>query len=181
MAWRAWAVYFRIIIDNTTSRMRPRSIDVQKILFSNAVLWFFASPAISLFGQSLVVSAPSGSPGQSIAITVRLKLAAGQNPSTLSWETTFPAQLLEMAGTPESAKPGKKLACIARTTYCYRCILAGGTERIGDGQIATFHFRIKSDSRPGGATVRVDRIEAVSRDLETVKLMGSETSFEIRK
>lgn len=134
-------------------------------------------------GQALHVSSVSGSPGEEISIEISLTSSAGESPDTLKWETIFPAQLLEMIGSPEAGSAatdsGKSLTCTQRESYSYICILAGGQKPIANGPIARFAFRIRPDAHPGTAIIRGGKVEAVTRDLKTVKLSGSDGQLDI--
>ena len=134
--------------------------------------------------QALNVSSVSGSPGDKIAIEISLVSNVRESPETLKWETIFPAQLLEAVGGPEAAvaakESGKSLTCTQREPYLYVCILAGGQKPIANGAIAKFRFRIRADAHSGTANVRTGKVEAVTRDLKTVNLSGSDGQLEVR-
>jgi hypothetical protein len=144
----------------------------------------FALAGLPLVGQALHVSSVSGSPGDKIAIEISLVSSVGEGPDTLKWETIFPAQLLEVVGGPEAAgaakESGKSLTCTQRESYLYVCILAGGQKPIANGPIARFPFRIRADAHPGTANVRTSKVEAVTKDLKTLKLSGSDGQLHIR-
>jgi len=135
-------------------------------------------------GQALQVSSVAGSPGDKIAIEISLVSTVRESPETLKWETIFPAQLLETVGSPEAGnaakEAGKSLTCTQREPYLYVCILAGGQKPIANGPIARFPFRIRADAHPGTANVRASKVEAVTKDLKTVKLSGSDGQLEVR-
>jgi hypothetical protein len=144
----------------------------------------FALAGLPVVGQALHVASVSGSPGDKIAIEISLVSTVRESPETLKWETIFPAQLLEAVGSPEAAlaakESGKSLTCTQREPYLYVCILAGGQKPIGNGPIAKFPFRIRADAHPGTANVHTSKVEAVTRDLKTVKLSGSDGQLEVR-
>jgi hypothetical protein len=135
-------------------------------------------------GQSLKFSSGAGAPGETVALEISLSAAPGQAPSALKWDVTFPAQLVEVAQAPEIAKSaadsGKSLACHQRLTYSYICIMAGGQKPIGSGAIAIFRFKILPDAHSGSSAVRLERIEAVTKDLETVRVTASDGQIDIR-
>jgi len=144
----------------------------------------FALAGLPVAGQALHVSSVSGSRGDKIAVEISLVSAVRESPATLKWETIFPAQLLEAAGSPEAAgaakDAGKSLTCTQREPYLYVCILAGGQKPIANGPIARFPFRIRADAHPGTANVHTSKVEAVTRDLKAVKLSGSDGQLEGR-
>ena len=141
--------------------------------------------ALPVFGQTLRVSSVSAAPGQKISVDISLDSAAGEAPATLKWEAVFPAELLE----PESSGPtvgsaakdaGKSLTCARRQAYSYVCILAGGQKPIANGPIAVLRFQIRAEARSGTSTVRIEQVEAVTKDLKTLKLSGVEGQVVIR-
>jgi hypothetical protein len=69
---------------------------------------------------------------------------------------------------------GKSLTCSAPKAYSYACILAGGQKPVGNGTIATFHFRIRPEARIGTATITVEHGEAVSPDATQLTLTDAE-------
>ena len=144
----------------------------------------FALAGLPAAGQALHVSSVSGSHGDKIVIEISLVSTVRESPETLKWETIFPAQLLEAVSSPEAGgaakDAGKTLTCTQREPYLYVCILAGGQKPIANGLIAKFPFRIRADAHPGTANVRTSRVEAVTKDLKTVKLSGSDGQLEVR-
>lgn len=144
----------------------------------------FALAGLPVVGQALHVSSVSGSHGDNVVIEISLVSTVRESPETLKWETSFPAQLLEAVGSPEagsaSKEAGKSLTCTQREPYLYVCILAGGQKPLANGPIARFPFRIRKDAHPGTANVHTSKVEAVTKDLKTVKLSGSDGQLEIR-
>jgi len=132
-----------------------------------------------MFGQTLSVSSISGAPGDRISIHVSLESTPAQPATALSWETIFPAGLLEVEGDgPEvgsaAKESGKLLTCAMRQPYLYVCLLAGGQKPIANGSVAVFRFKIRADAHAGESTLKVDRVDAVTKDLKPVKLGGAE-------
>lgn len=144
---------------------------------------FLALGSLSVYGQRLHVSSVSGSPGEKIGIEISLFSAAKESPDTLKWETIFPAQLLEVVGSPEAGsaakESGKSLTCTQRETYSYVCILAGGQKPIANGLIARFAFKIRADAHPGTTNIRVIKVDAVTKELKKLKLSGSDGTLDI--
>jgi Cohesin domain len=135
-------------------------------------------------GQALRVSSVSGAPGARIALHVSLDSPAGQAPAALQWEIAFPAQLLEVEDSgPEAGSAAKtsekSLACRLREAYSYVCVLAGGRKPIANGPIATFRFRIRIGARAGTSTVKIDHVQAVTKDAKTLNIGGSEGQVSI--
>jgi len=123
-------------------------------------------------GQSIQASSGSGVAGKNLDIAVSIADAAGV--SAVRWETTFPAQLLEIAHPPETGQAasvsGKSLTCAQPKAYVYVCIVAGGRKSIRSGPIAVFHFKVRADARRGTAIIRLDKVDAVTAKLEAVPL-----------
>jgi len=140
--------------------------------------------AVSGAGQSLVFSSSSGTPGETVTLEVSLSSPAGQAPSALKWEAIFPAQLVAIVQAPEIAKSagesGKSLACHQRLTYSYICILAGSRKPIENGPIAKFRFKILPDAHTGASMVRIEHIEAVTKDLRAVRFTSNDGQIDIR-
>lgn len=135
--------------------------------------------ALPAFGQTLRVSSMSGAPGERISIHVSLESTSTQAATALSWETIFPAGLLEVDGEgPEvgsaAKESGKSLTCALRHPYLYVCLLAGGQKPIANGSVAVFRFRIRAEAHAGTSTLKVDRVDAVTKDLKPFKLGGAE-------
>jgi hypothetical protein len=132
----------------------------------------------------LDVSSGAGTPGENVAIEISVVSPAEPGVSTLKWETTFPAQLLQIDGLPEAGpaatKAGKSLTCRKAQTYSYVCILAGGSESLGAGTVAVFHFKIHPEARPGTSIIRTAHVEAVSAKLDAVPLLPTEGQIEIK-
>jgi hypothetical protein len=104
-----------------------------------------------------------------------LDAPAGKAPTSLKWETVFPAQLLEVEGDGPSLsdaakKSGTSLTCDTAKAYSYVCILAGGEKPLGNGLVATVRFKIRGDARIGDATITVEHGEAVSGDAARLTL-----------
>jgi hypothetical protein len=142
-------------------------LGLQTLLSLNIVWLVFGS--LTLCGQSLRVSSIRGSPGETIGVEISLDAPTGKEPSSLKWETVFPAQLLQAEGSgpsPGSAanESGKSLICNTPKAYSYVCILAGGEKPVGNGPIATFRFKIRDEARIGPTTITVYHVEGVSGD-----------------
>jgi hypothetical protein len=144
----------------------------------------FALAGLPVVGQALHVSSVSGSSGEKISVVISLSSPVRESPDTLKWETIFPAQLLEVAGSPEAGsaakESGKSLTCTQRERYSYVCILAGGQKPIANGLIARFAFRIRTDAHPGTANIRISKVEAVTNELKTLKVSGGDGKLDVR-
>jgi hypothetical protein len=127
------------------------------------------------------MSSASGRPGEKVAVQLFLDSPSGAAPAALKWVMVFPARLLEVeedgltlgASANES---GKSLTCAPREPYSYICVLAGGQKSIANGPVASFHFKIRADAHPGSALIKIDQVDAVTKDLKTLKLNGTETT-----
>ena len=138
-----------------------------------------------MFGQALSVSSSSGAPGDKVVLDISMDSQAGQAPAVLKWELMFPARLLEIDGSgPEPSKTakesGKSLTCAVRAEYTFVCVLAGGEKPIANGPIATFRFKIQASAHTGTSIIKIDQVDAVTKDLKTLKLSGAEGRVEIQ-
>jgi hypothetical protein len=97
----------------------------------------------------------------------------------LKWEVVFPAQLMDLEGDAEigsAAKDaGKSLECKPLKPYSYSCVLSGGQKAIGDGQIAVFHFRIRTTAAAGTTALRVERAAATTGEGKQEALNSTES------
>lgn len=114
-----------------------------------------------------------------------MEAPSGPESTILKWDVTFPAQLLEAAGSGPKASQaatdaGKSLTCSLRQSYTYTCILAGGQKPIRNGLIAVFPFKIRPDARVGSSAIRIDHVEAATKDLQSLPFRGGEGVVEIR-
>lgn len=136
-------------------------------------------------GQALRVSDAKGVPGDKIVIEVSIA-AQDEAPATLKWELIYPAQLLEIEGPgaqigKAAEEAGKQLVCAPREAYRYVCVLTGGHKPLGNGVIALFPFKIRSDARAGDAIISVGKIDAVTKEAKTLQFKGSDGRIEIER
>jgi len=108
-----------------------------RIVAPGLIVCFWILGTQLVVGQSLHVLSASGKPGESIAIEISLNSIAEESPTTLKWDTIFPAQLLAIESSPEVGKAGresgKSITCAQREQYSYACILAGGQKTGSEG------------------------------------------------
>jgi len=135
--------------------------------------------------QDLKVSPVQASPGDEVRVEISIESPAGKAPSTLKWETVFPAQLMDLVGdAPELGKAAKDsdkaIACAKPKPYSFTCILYGGLKRLDNGVIATIHFKVHKDARLGETKVTVQKAEGVAGDLKQFSLKDAEGSVDIR-
>lgn len=153
---------------------------------SNSVLaCLLLGGALSVQAQTLRIGSVSGSSGDGVELSVLMDSPSALIPSVVKWELIFPAQLLEIdGGGPEAGSVarqfGKSLTCRLRQSYAFVCILVGGQQPIRNGPIATFRFKIRDGARTGSSVVRIDQVEAATKDLQPLKFSGSEGRIEIR-
>ena len=60
------------------------------------------------------------------------------------------------------------------------CILSGGQKPIGDGPIATFHFKIRNNAKAGTTTIRIEGGESTTADSKKWVLNDTEVIVVIR-
>ena len=143
------------------------------------VFTLFFGVTLPVCGQSLQVSPVSGAPGEKVDLVISLDSPVRSAPAALQWEIIFPAQILEDGGAgPEAGRAasdsGKSLTCAKRKTYSYACILVGGQKPVGNGPIAIFHFKIRSEAHAGTSVVRVEKAEGATADLKQLTLKDAE-------
>lgn len=149
-----------------------------------SILWLL-TVSLAASAQDLKVSAVHASPGDEIRVDISIESPAGKGPSTLKWETVFPAQLMDPVGdAPELGKAAKDtdkaIACAKSKPYSITCILYGGLKRLDNGVIATVRFKVHKDARVGETKVTVQKAEGVAGDLKQFDLKVAEGSIDIR-
>jgi hypothetical protein len=144
----------------------------------------------SVLGQAPVLSQASGvssvtkAPGEKVTLELFADSQKGRAPVTLRWEVVFPAQVMEMGDPPETGSAamdsGKSLQCNLQKAYSYVCVLAGGQKPIASGQIAIFHFKIRTTAGAGTTALRIERAVATAADSKEVFLNSTESMVVIR-
>ena len=136
--------------------------------------------SVSLYGQTLQLPAKTdASPGTYAELA--LTFSPGQSRlAALQWEVTFQGDQttldrFRLGPAGQSAK--KTLQCagtwqIPNKVYVERCVLAGGIDAIGAGDIAAFRFKIGRATGP--ITIRVENAKGVSADLKETDFGPSE-------
>jgi hypothetical protein len=123
-------------------------------------------------------------PGDPVTLQLFANSLPNRAPLALEWEVVYPAQLMDLEGTPEAgraaADSGKLLECKPRKEYSLICVLSGGSKPMTDGQIAVFHFRIRPDAIPGKVTLRIQSASARQKDNSDAPLKSTESVFIIR-
>jgi hypothetical protein len=134
---------------------------------------------LPVLGQTSHVSSVNKAPGEKVTLEISANSEPARAPVALKWEVVFPAQLMDMeGGAPEigsaAMDSGKSLQCTARKQYVYVCILSGGQSPIADGQIAIFHFKIRTTAQAGTTTLWIERAEATTVDSKKWTLKDTE-------
>lgn len=147
--------------------------------------------AVPLCGQSFRIP-PSGTdrktPG---AFPMEIDSPQGKAPVALQWELRVPAALaiavsdITIGKAAEAA--GKSVACAASANkpakegeVRYTCILAGGTQRIPNGQVAVVHYRVQDKVDKTSIRVAIENAVGVSLDLKSVAIDGAIAVIKIR-
>jgi hypothetical protein len=148
-----------------------------------SILFLLVSAAGS--AQILSVASVHAVPGEEVRVDISIESPPGKAPLTLKWDTVFPIQLLDLIG--DSLEPGKaakdsdkSITCVKPKPYAYTCIMFGAPKPLANGVIATLHFKLHPDARPGTATVKVQNGEAVAGDLKVFPLKDAVGSLDIR-
>jgi|HubBroStandDraft_1064217.scaffolds.fasta_scaffold366939_2 hypothetical protein len=148
-------------------------------------LVYLTSCCLPLLGQTSRVSSVTKAPGEVVTLTIKAVSQPARSPVALKWEVIFPVQLMEMeTDSPEisaaARDSGKSLQCTARKPYASTCMLSGGKNPIVDGTVAIFHFRIKAMASPATTTLRIEKAEATTVDLQKWTLNDTEVTVNIR-
>jgi hypothetical protein len=147
-----------------------------------AYLLFVCLPVL---GQTSRVSSVAKAPGDTVTLEISADSEPARAPIALKWAVLFPAELMEI----ETAAPqmgsaavdsGKSLRCTVRNPHSCVCILSGGQKPIGDGPIATFHFKIRTTAKKGTASLRIEGGESTTADSKKWLLDNSEVIVIIR-
>lgn len=139
---------------------------------------------LSLAGQTSTGSSVTKAPGETVTLQIFANSQPARAPVALKWEVIFPAQLMDMEGDADIGSAvmdsGKSLKCMLQKPYSYVCILSGGRNPIGDGQIAIFHFRIRTSAEPVTTALRIERAVATTLDAKEEALNNTESIVIIR-
>ena len=102
----------------------------------------------------------------------------------MKWEVIFPAPLMDMEGDAEIGSAvmdsGRSLKCMLQNPCSYIGILSGGRKPIAGGQIAIFHFRIRTSAEPVATALRIERAVATTPDAKEETLNNTESNVIIR-
>lgn len=139
---------------------------------------------LPMFAQTSAISSVTKSPGDKVTLEIVAKSDPKRAPVALHWDVIFPEQLMEMVGDPEAGsaalKSGKSLQCRVRNPHAYGCVLSGGPNLIADGQIAIFHFRIRTTAVAGKTALRIERAVTTTVDSKILSLDDTEAIVIIR-
>jgi hypothetical protein len=146
-----------------------------KVLWMPMKLAYFLVGCLPVLGQTSDVSSVTKAPGDKLTLEISAHSQPGRAPVALKWEVVFPAQLMAFEGdateTGGAAKDsGKSLQCTARNTYSLSCTLSGGQKTIGNGLIATFHFKILTTAGARKTTLRIQKGAATTVDSKVLTL-----------
>jgi len=152
-------------------------------------LYFLLSMPGLVWGQALNLSPVSAAAGKVAPMTMTFKAPSGAEPTALQWEISYPSPQLGLEETDvaigSAAKAaGKTLTCHGRPLdagkYIYRCILAGGSQRVPSGPVAVFSFRVRASAQPGRATVQLSNTMGVSSDGKQTAVDSSQADILIQ-
>lgn len=140
--------------------------------------------SLPMFAQACATPSVVKSPGDMVTFEIVAKSQPEKAPVALHWEVIFPAQLMEMEGDAEigsaAQNSGKSLQCRRRNSHSYGCALSGGNNPMADGQIAIFHFRIRTTAEAGKTAFRIERVVTTTLDSKVLSLEDTETNLTIR-
>jgi len=128
------------------------------------------------------------------SLLLKLDFENGKSPLGLQWKFVFPAGVTVVAAdivagsAAQSAQ--KSLVCrfdndptAPRKTprdLMFFCIVAGGNQPIGRGTVATVRYRVLPGVTSVSAKVRVEKVVAVSGDLQKMDLPGAEGAIVVQ-
>jgi len=139
---------------------------------------------LPVLGQTSGISSVTKSPGEQVTLEIAANSQPKRAPVALHWDVIFPAQLMEMEGDAEvgseAMNSGKSLQCRPKNPYSLGCVLSGGQNPILDGQIAIFHFRIRTTAAAGTTAFRIERAVATTVDSKLLSLDGTQAIVTIR-
>ena len=146
------------------------------------MLWL--SAVLPLAAQSLQVLSATAAPGESVSLDIVLTAPADKAPVTVQFESSFPAQLLDMEGTgPTLGKAGldagKSIVCNPKRTYVFSCSVVGGDKPIANGTIAVFRFKVRGEAWTGTSAVRIEKADALTADARGFELAAAHGSLAV--
>jgi hypothetical protein len=148
-------------------------------------LAFLVVGCLPALGQTPRVSSVTKAPGEKVTLEISADSQPSRAPVALKWEVVFPAQLMDMETDATeigsaALQSGKSLTCTPRKPYVYVCILSGGQNPIANGQIAIYHFKIRTTAEPRTTAIRIERPEATMKDSKKWSLNNTEAIVIIR-
>ena len=148
-------------------------------------LWYLFAACSSLLAQVSAGGPVTKSPGDKVTLKISATSQPARVPVALNWEVVFPAQLMDLESKATetgsaASDSGKSLQCAPRKEYVWSCTLSGGQRPIGDGEIAIFHFIIRSTAQAGKAVLTIDGAEAIMADGKHAPLNKTESVVIIR-
>jgi hypothetical protein len=131
------------------------------------------TPSLSLLGRS-------GTPGDSITLTVSLSYNGATRPAAVQWDLNYStADLLLANGTFFSTgmvatAAGKSVTCGVPTPGSVRCIVWGVNKAsIMDGALASLRFQIAPSTSSSSTTVSFAKIQGADRNGAAVNMNGA--------
>jgi hypothetical protein len=143
----------------------------------------------AIWGQAVSLSAMPAARGTFAPVTLSLSTPLGKEPVALQWEISYPSSQFSLEdrdlGIGNAAySAGKSLTCSGRPgnvgTHRYRCILAGGQERIPNGQFAFVTFRVRADAQRGAATIQFGDALGILPDGKPMNIQPTKADVVIR-
>jgi len=147
------------------------------------------SPASPAARPTLEITPSGGKRGESASFLIVLRAPEKAGVAAVQWELSAGAGVsidpADIVVGSAAAEAEKTLACSAMAGRAgeergKRCLLAGGKKTIPDGPIAIVRYRIDRRARAGTIPVRLEKILAVSADLQTIDLGRVEGELNIQ-
>jgi len=146
--------------------------------------------AAPLCGQELQVSSLVLSRGRSGSVSIKLLSPPGKAPAALQWDLVFPVGQVNIEDTAWSvggaaSAAAKQLTCVRQLrkqpeTYLYKCILAGGRQTIGNGDVAVVKIDIPEGAPTGLAVLRLENVMGASSAATRLDIKPAQSTITIR-
>lgn len=145
---------------------------------------------VPLWGQSLQISSLVLSRGRSGSVSVKLVSPPGKAPAALQWDLIFPVGQVNIEDSGWSvggaaSAAAKQLTCVRQLrkrpeTYAYKCILAGGRQTIGNGDVAVVKINIPETAPTGLAVLRLENVLGASSEATRLDMEPAQGTITIR-
>lgn len=148
----------------------------------------FLAVAVPLSAQVLQVSDAAASRGKASSVAIKLTAPSSSRPAALQWTVVVPSDAIEIrsedvkiAGSAKSA--GKALQCAAGPSQekmgSIRCVLAGGLNVIGSGEVAVVNFIARNNAPGEPVSIRLKDVLGATVDAKKLSFEALPGKVEI--